>query len=1179
MSSERSITLLHLSDPQFGAKHRFYGEAPDNLFSRLRDDVEFMRERHGLVPDLILVTGDLVETGKPAEFKQFQSFAAALTDYFALPRRRLVVIPGNHDVNRLACEGYFKECESEDRTPKLPYWPKLRHYSAMFTEFYAGEPALSFSEEAPYSSFTYPELGVVVAGLDSTIADSHRDADHYGFLGEQQLRHFAGELRAAADVGLLRIAAIHHHPIYPEGDSARQDLRDLKRFLGPHLNLVVHGHIHEDELTWLDNTIPVLGIGSAGVKIPQRPQEVPNQYQWIRVFADRIEYGSRAFVPDQKRWVGNLRPDRDGEHWWQRKSVAFDRVAALRSSSSAVVLASPEIELARSITSYRLSMQRQLRRRPLLCDLATLGEDSDLHEGLDLLAIFVPQRAIQEVPRSDRPDERDSVKPYTPADVARARELPPIPSYATSPAIHEVLVSQDLRQGGDSRLTTTTPYPRRRNILVSTESSPEPVDLVITSAKHPWIFLLGTPGAGKTTLTLWLALKLCTEGEQLAGLSDEYIPVRIELRLFAHRWTAAVSSGRSYDFFDFLDAIHREEFRPLRGDSLRLLADQGRLLWLFDGLDEVADSKRRRTIADMIVGVRERFGGRGIITGRIVGCRPLQPLFHEANIHWFTLLDLSEDQIAQFLHRWHNLAFPGAGSIAAHRHERLRQTLDSNPAVRDLCGNPLLLTLIALLNRGDELPRARHELYKRATDLMLGQWEVNNKALPASQATPFTPRDKRRYLAELAWHMVAELPGGAGNAIGVGHLEKFTTSFCVRYYGIDATTAGDTARILIEHLRERNYVLGLLGGQVFGFLHKAFLEYLTAEEILHRFRSHQWQPSDMEGLFRAHWQEDSWLEPLTLTSGLLQDDRPSLIVDLLRSILWETNILDDIVLEFAAFAVRCLAEGQMLQTGITRAFAVGLSHYLWCYYRVPLWGPRGSNRLLANAFSHASGRWPRLLYSRCSNHSFRDPQRESCFDRLLGGVDTVVSVPVVQTSSCGWIMQFHELKTKTPDQLRDGIALERILEMRILSAFALSERSHLYSFTKGPSADLARVLLDYLDSRERLLRLGRIRHGIVYWSGICVGKIEELSGGRTRFVYDLEYLSQPNARMIAPSLPLRSEPYDIPGIHSVFEGLFPRGFFLDVDLEQPKPNSNDPVSPPSTGSDTIGTIEIVPVEL
>jgi hypothetical protein len=80
--------------------------------------------------------------------------------------------------------------------------------------------------EAPWRFLSLPELGVAVVALNSTMAESH--TEHYGWLGEDQLRAFAGELPAAGDV--VRLAVLHHNPVRGAGhDDAH--LRDADRFV------------------------------------------------------------------------------------------------------------------------------------------------------------------------------------------------------------------------------------------------------------------------------------------------------------------------------------------------------------------------------------------------------------------------------------------------------------------------------------------------------------------------------------------------------------------------------------------------------------------------------------------------------------------------------------------------------------------------------------------------------------------------------------------------------------------------------------------------------------------------------------------------------------------------------------------------------------------------------------
>src|SRR6185436_5141312 len=111
-AGDRPITVLHVSDPQFGKNHRFAQrdlsgwDAPfETLLARLTEDLRILREQHGLAPDLLVVTGDLAEWGLRSEFDDALKFLRGLCDFLKLPPSRVAIIPGNHDINRALCEG------------------------------------------------------------------------------------------------------------------------------------------------------------------------------------------------------------------------------------------------------------------------------------------------------------------------------------------------------------------------------------------------------------------------------------------------------------------------------------------------------------------------------------------------------------------------------------------------------------------------------------------------------------------------------------------------------------------------------------------------------------------------------------------------------------------------------------------------------------------------------------------------------------------------------------------------------------------------------------------------------------------------------------------------------------------------------------------------------------------
>ncbi|MCP4697050.1 MAG: NACHT domain-containing protein [Gammaproteobacteria bacterium] len=309
----QTITLLHLSDMQFGAHHRFGVKtdtpdaALDTLSARLLQDLDSLRQEHGLKPDILLLTGDLTEQGQKTEFEDFYRFADSLTSALELPRRQVVIVPGNHDVHWRKCRHYFENCEDDGEEPRPPYWEKWFFYKRFFDLFYRDEPGIQFTKDEPWSCFEIESLKIVVAGLNSTMQESH--SDHYGWTGEQQQRWFKNKLENYRQQGWLRIAAIHHN-VQRGAENDNENLRDaddLERILGDSVNLLLHGHTHRGKLGWWNPGLPLLAAGSTALKKDIRPGDYPNQYQLVQIYPDKLLRWCRAFIPEQKTWKADNR--------------------------------------------------------------------------------------------------------------------------------------------------------------------------------------------------------------------------------------------------------------------------------------------------------------------------------------------------------------------------------------------------------------------------------------------------------------------------------------------------------------------------------------------------------------------------------------------------------------------------------------------------------------------------------------------------------------------------------------------------------------------------------------------------------------------------------------------------------------------------------------------------------
>ncbi len=143
----------------------------------------------------------------------------------------------------------------------------------------------------------------------------------------------------------------------------------------------------------------------------------------------------------------------------------------------------------------------------------------------------------------------------------------------------------------------------------------------------------------------------------------------------------------------------------------QLLQQPGRAVLLLDGLDEIFDVKTREDAVNDI----QRFSSEHahtpvVVTSRVVGYQPQR--LRNAEFRHFMLQDLDAGQIDSFIDRWHEETFESAEQAAPKR-ERLKKGIHNSKSIAMLAGNPLLLTMMAILNRNQELPRDRVDLYER----------------------------------------------------------------------------------------------------------------------------------------------------------------------------------------------------------------------------------------------------------------------------------------------------------------------------------------------------------------------------------------------------------------------------------------------------------------------------------
>jgi predicted MPP superfamily phosphohydrolase len=206
----RSFSLLHLSDLHFGAED----DDKVNAVVKLAEDQK---------PDLICVTGDIVDFPKKGRFVRAKNFFDRLRH---ANLSGLCLIPGNHDafLRGLSLRKFRKHLNSD-------------------TEY--------------HRHFSIREMDVCIFGVDSTCFGlwDASNAGRFSSRSAQNLSHSVA--RMSNDLGRERFARaskiclIHHHPLPTLSGNQEKMLylRNSGLFLNAvsenQFDLILHGHQHE----------------------------------------------------------------------------------------------------------------------------------------------------------------------------------------------------------------------------------------------------------------------------------------------------------------------------------------------------------------------------------------------------------------------------------------------------------------------------------------------------------------------------------------------------------------------------------------------------------------------------------------------------------------------------------------------------------------------------------------------------------------------------------------------------------------------------------------------------------------------------------------------------------------------------------------------------------------------
>jgi len=343
------------------------------------------------------------------------------------------------------------------------------------------------------------------------------------------------------------------------------------------------------------------------------------------------------------------------------------------------------------------------------------------------------------------------------------------------------------------------------------------------------VVLLGNPGGGKSTFSDKLSNDLATRYSDKLLAGRKVTPIHVVLRDYG-----AATKKDSCSILQFIQrtAVSKYQLESPPLGTFEYLLLNGRVVVIFDGLDELLDTSYRQKISGDVESFCSLYPSVPVlVTSREVGYKEA-PL-DEEKFEIFRLGSFDDDQVKDYVDKW----FLATGSeLEKERHDKVEAFIQESNVVPDLRSNPLMLALLCNIYQGEGyIPRNRPDVYEKCADMLFERWD-RGRGIEVS--LPFPSRiNFMMYLAH--WIYTNEtLQGGVTERLLIA---KATDYLCPRYFE-DRDEAEKAGCDFIQFCRGRAWVFtdtGTMkeGDSLYQFTHRTFLEYFTARHLVRNSRN------------------------------------------------------------------------------------------------------------------------------------------------------------------------------------------------------------------------------------------------------------------------------------------------------------------------------------------------------
>lgn len=424
--------------------------------------------------------------------------------------------------------------------------------------------------------------------------------------------------------------------------------------------------------------------------------------------------------------------------------------------------------------------------------------------------------------------------------------------------------------------------------------------------------VLGNPGGGKSTLSLKLCHDLAEHYSKRILAGRQVLPILVVLRDYG-----AEKKDCKCSILQFIETMVNSEYQiePPNGAFEYLLLN-GRAVVIFDGLDELIETRSRQQISDDIESFCNLYPSVPVlVTSREVGYG--QAPLDEKTFELFQLAPFNDEQVEEYVTNWF---YADTDLTKKQNKQKIDRFIKESNSVSDLRSNPLMLALMCNIYRGENyIPKNRADVYEKCSLMLFEQWD-KRRGIRVELQIEAHIKPAMMYLAH--WiYSDNRLQGGVTER----KLIKKTAEYLLKRRFEDLDEAEKAAQEFIEFCRGRAWVFTDTGTtkegeRLYQFTHRTFIEYFTATHIV---RTHA-TPNSLSGLLLPKIANSEWDVVSQLAFQLQNRNIEGAGDELLTELVNQANKNDSEerwnFLTFAASSLGFMVMSPKVIRNITKAF-------------------------------------------------------------------------------------------------------------------------------------------------------------------------------------------------------------------------------------------------------------------